>query len=161
MGYIPCAHQALRSQGFPTLLDWSAHIQRLRWLAHKAAAHTQRLLTERRNTRFTPYQEGNKVWLEGTNLTISHPNKKFQPHRYGPFTIAKVISDVAYQLVLPPHWKIHNVFHASLLTPYHETLIHGPNHLEPPPEIIDGKPEWEVEEITGTKTFGRRKEKQY
>ena len=108
-----------------------------------------------------PYQEGNKVWLKGTNLTISHSTKKFQPHRYRPFTISKVISDVAYRLVLPPHWKIHNVFHASLLTPYHETLIHSPNHLEPPPEIIDGKPEWEVKEIIGARTFGRRKEKQY
>ena len=71
------------------------------------------------------------------------------------------ISDVAYQLALPPHWKIHNVFHASLLTPYHETEIHGPNYLKPPPDVIDGEPKWEVEEITGVRMFGRRQEKQY
>jgi hypothetical protein len=28
---------------------------------------------------------------------------------------------VAYQLKLPMAWGIHNVFHASLLLPYHET----------------------------------------
>jgi hypothetical protein len=161
MGYIPRAHQALRTSDVPTLSERSAHIQRLRWLAHKAVRHAQRMLVERRGKRFKPYEIGDKVWLEGTNLTISHPAKKFQPRRYGPFTITRVISDVAYQLMMPPHWKIHNVFHATLLTPYHETSIHGPNHPEPPPDIIDGEPEWEVEEITGIRTFGRKKEKQY
>ena len=40
-----------------------------------------------------------------------------------------------------------NVFHASLLTPYRETDQHGPNFLEPLPDIIEGEPEWEVERI--------------
>ena len=75
--------------------------------------------------------------------------------------ITEVVSKVVYKLVLPPHWKIHSVFHASLLTPYHKTTMHGPNHYEPPPEIIDGEPEWEVEEILGDRTFGQREEKQY
>jgi hypothetical protein len=101
------------------------------------------------------------VWLEGTNLAISHSEKKFKPRRYGPFTITKVISNIVYELALPSHWKIHNVFHASLLTPYHETPIHGPNHHEPPPDVINGEPEWEVDEVIGLRTFGRRKEKQY
>ena len=47
IGYIPRAHQALRSQGFPTLSEWSALIQCLRWLTHKAATHVQHLLTDR------------------------------------------------------------------------------------------------------------------
>ena len=41
----------------------------------------------------------------------------------------------------------HGKFHASLLTPYKETDEHGPNFLEPPPNIIDDTPEWEVETI--------------
>jgi Chromo (CHRromatin Organisation MOdifier) domain len=54
---------------------------------------------------------------------------------------------VAYRLELPQKWKIHNSFHASLLTPYKEMEKHSPNFLEPPPDIIKGKPEWEVEQI--------------
>jgi hypothetical protein len=61
MGYIPRAHQALRTQDFPTLSERSAHIQRLRWLAHKAVTHAQRLLTTRQGNRFTPYKTGDKV----------------------------------------------------------------------------------------------------
>jgi len=54
---------------------------------------------------------------------------------------------VAYHLQLPTFWKIHDVFHASLLTPYKETEQHGPNFLEPPPEILDREPKWEVEKV--------------
>ena len=43
----------------------------------------------------------------------------------GPFTITNVTSHVAYQLNLPRNWKIHNVFHASLLSPYKEMEEHG------------------------------------
>ena len=71
------------------------------------------------------------------------------------------VLQVAYKLKLPPNWKIHNVFHASLLTPYKETEQHGPNFLEPPPEIIEGEPEWEVNQIIKERTFGRWKKKQY
>ena len=39
--------------------------------------------------------------------------------------------------------------------------MHGPNFVEPPPEIIDREPEWEVEQILVQRQYGRRKEKQY
>ena len=105
---------------------------------------------------------GSKVWLEGTNLKLpSNMTPKLSPRRYGPFEVVSQISHVAYRLRLPPTWNIHDVFHASLLTPYKETEQHGPNFLEPPPEIIEGEPEWEVERILQERTFGRWKKKQY
>ena len=78
---------------------------------------------------------------------------KLAPKWYGPFEVAAQISKVAYKLKLPPNWKIHDVFHASLLTPYKKTEQHGPNFLEPPPEIIEGEPEWEVDQIIKERTF--------
>jgi hypothetical protein len=72
---------------------------------------------------------------------------KLTPKQYRPFEVAAQISKVAYKLRLPPSWKIHNVFHASLLTPYKETSQHGLNFLEPPPDIVEGEPEWEVERV--------------
>jgi len=84
---------------------------------------------------------------------------KLAPRQYGPFTVVTKISDVAYQLKLPNAWKIHNVFHVSLLTPYKETDKHRPNFLEPPPDLIDGEEEWEIEKILGHQTY--RKKKQY
>ena len=101
------------------------------------------------------------MWLEGTNLKRIEGTPKLSPRRYGPFWVAAKISHVAYQLDLPKTWKIHNVFHALLLTPYRETPEHGPNFLDLPPDIIDDKLEWEVERILKQQTFGRWKKKQY
>ncbi len=50
--------------------------------------------------------------------------------------------------------KIHNIFHASLLTLYKETDEHRPNSLEPPSDIINDTPEWEVETILKQRVFG-------
>ena len=76
-------------------------------------------------TCFEPYQLGDKVWLEGRNLTTTHPTTKLAPRRYGPFPITCVISLTSYQLKLPPQWKVHNVFHTTLLTPYKEMALNG------------------------------------
>jgi len=45
--------------------------------------------------------------------------------------------------------------------PYKETDQHGPNFLEPPPDILEGEPEWEVEQILKERLFSRWKKKQY
>ena len=31
--------------------------------------------------------------------------------------------------------------------PYEENNVHGPNYVQPPPDLIDGEEEWEVEHI--------------
>jgi hypothetical protein len=94
-------------------------------------------------------------------LKTTHPTAKLAPKRYGPFTIIKKVSDVVFQLELPHQWKIHNVFHTSLLTPYVETELYGRNFSEPPPEIIEGDPEFKVEQIVGSRRIGKKKSLQY
>ena len=112
--------------------------------------------------RHSPFPVGLKVWLEGTNLRLpSNVTPKLSPRRYRPFKVVFQVSKVAYHLKLPPSWKIHDIFHASLLTPYKETEQHGPNFLEPPPEILDRDPEWEVKKVLKERSFGRWKKKQY
>ena len=68
---------------------------------------------------------------------------------------------MVYQLELPVQWKIHNVFHASLLLPYTETKLHGPNFPKPPPDIIEGELEYEVQEILGSRRTGKKHTLQY
>ena len=75
--------------------------------------------------------------------------KKLQMKRMGPFEIEKVISCTAYHLRIPSNWKIHPIFHASLLTSYKETAEHGPNFPRPLLDLVDGDEEYEVEAIIG------------
>ena len=90
---------------------------------------------------------GDQVWLEGSHLRLPHQLSKLAPKRYGPFTITKQINPVTYQLTLPTTWQIHPVFHASLLSPYIETNVHGLNYSRPPPDLIGGEEFYEVEQI--------------
>jgi hypothetical protein len=68
--------------------------------------------------------------------------------------IIKEISPVAYQLALPSEWKIHDVFHASLLSPYTETDAHRPNFVRPPLDLVGGEQEYEVEHIINHRCTG-------
>ena len=49
---------------------------------------------------------------------------KLAPRFCGPFQILERIRPIAYQLVLPVHLKIHNVFHVSLLKRYIHDFAH-------------------------------------
>src|SRR5258708_3981161 len=53
------------------------------------------------------------------------------------------------------------MFHTSYLSRYNETLEHGPNYLEPPPELIEGEEEWEIEAILNKKYDKRKKKQMY
>jgi len=62
---------------------------------------------------------------------------------------------ITYCLKLPDQWRIHPVFHASLLSPYQETETHGPNFPQPPPDLIEGEKEYEVETIITHRKQGK------
>jgi len=81
------------------------------------------------------------------NLRIPYESQKLAPKQEGPFKIKKVLGRTIYKLELPPQWRIHPVFHASLLTPYHETGEHRPNYTTPPPDMIDGQEEYKIKNI--------------
>jgi hypothetical protein len=112
--------------------------------ARKATQEAQRKAQEswvKDRPHFKLFALGDQVWLEGMNLKLpANLTSKLSLRQYRPFLVAAIISPIAYQLELPPQWKIHNVFYASLLTPYKETEQHGKNFIEPPPDIIEGEP---------------------
>jgi hypothetical protein len=112
--------------------------------------------TEQRHGQcnYRPFQTGEKVWLEGTNIKTTHPTAKLENKRYGPFPVIKVVSLVIFKLKLPATWKIHDIFHTSLLSPYKETEDHGPNFKEPPPDLIDGEYKYEVEQVLDMRLYG-------
>jgi len=53
------------------------------------------------------------------------------------------------------------VFHAGYLSPYKEMEGHGPNFPEPPPELVEGEPEYKIEHIVNMRCFRCNKKTQY
>ena len=114
--------------------------------AHElAAAH----MADRKRNPPPQLSKGDKVWLSTKNLKFLKDHAKLKQKKTGPFTITEVIGPLTYRLKLPKTWKIHPVFHAALLSRYQETEAHGPSHTDPPPDLIEGEEEYEVEEIRG------------
>jgi Integrase zinc binding domain/Chromo (CHRromatin Organisation MOdifier) domain len=156
LGYTPHVHQPMRATMVPGVATRLQQIKDHRLIAREALQKAQDHMTK--ETKYRPFKEGERVWLEGTHLKLPYETMKLAPRRYGPFHITSKVSDVAYCLRIPEKWKIHNVFHASLLTPYKETEKHSPNFLEPPPDLIDGEEEWEVEEILGDRQYRHKRQ---
>jgi hypothetical protein len=159
MGFNPRADWVHATSPIPRVTLRLEQIKEARIQAREAMIKAQRSWVKHRDT--PKYKEGDLVWLEGKNLHINQPTAKLAPRRHGPFKIIQVMSTVNYRLELPTQWSIHPVFHIDLLTPYKETIMHGPNFTRPAPELIDGEEEYSVEKILDSRHFGRRRRLQY
>ena len=82
MGHIPQVHQSVHPVKSPTVET------RLLQMKQACQDTTEALLKAadlKVPTHFEPYQLGDKVWLEGRNLTTTHPMAKRAPRQYSPF----------------------------------------------------------------------------
>jgi len=98
-------------------------------------------------TRDPNLQSGDMVWLLLRNIRTTRPYKKLDYKKIGPFKIVARIGESAYKLNLPPSMRIHNTFHISLLELYHDDKFSSQLTQPPPPIIIEGEPEYELEQI--------------
>ena len=60
------------------------------------------------------YASGDKVWLNSKYIKTKQ-NRKLESKFIGPFWVLHLVGNQAYKLKLPKKWRIHNVFHVSLL----------------------------------------------
>jgi hypothetical protein len=88
---------------YPTMEDKMKTLLRNRQEALAAHELARSRMADRRKSTFTPFKEGDQVWLDSRNLkTIYH--KKMKPKREGPFEITEVLGPVTYRLKLPTSW---------------------------------------------------------
>jgi hypothetical protein len=159
MGYHPHADWAGTRSMIPCV---TTRLEQYHEAWHKAQELMQRAQQSWVRHRDTPrYQIGDQVWLEGRHLRTNQPTAKLAPKRHGPFKVVQMMSPVNYRLELPMQWSIHDVFHTDLLTPYHETPTHGANYQRPPPDLVEGVEEYEVEKVLDSRRYGRGRKLQY
>ena len=160
MSYNPHAfHTDEQPTNVPAGEEKAIYLENIRNLAKEAHEQTRLKMAARQNYPWTPFKEGDKVWLDSRNLPLHYASRKLSQKRQGPFLITKKLSNTTYELKLPLTWKIHNHFHASLLTRVVETPQYGKHHVEPPPELVAGEEEYEIEAILNHRT--RRTKKEY
>ena len=87
--------------------------------------------------------------LSTQNLRMNDIPSKLRRRFSGPFKIIQCIGNQAYKLQLPDSWRIHNVFHVSLLKRWIKRSYRTPGDL-PQTDLdtnIDRPEEYEVERI--------------
>ena len=71
----------------------------------------------------------------------------------GSFKIVKKVGTSSYKLDLLAWMRIHNTFHISLLEPYQDNKFPSQIQTSPPPIVIDGEPEYELQEIIDSRLY--------
>ena len=77
------------------------------------------------------FKVGDQVLLSTANIRNQGRAPKLAPRFIGPFSVCRVVSDVAYELKLPPTMKIHPVFHISKLRQYVDGVNQFPTRPTP------------------------------
>ena len=119
----------------------------------KAAQDRQKAYADsKRSDRI--FNEGDMVFLrvrpKRSSLSLGK-YKKLSARYCGPYAVIKRVNNQAYELLLPPHIKVHNVFHISLLKKY----VPDANHIlddELPLVSKDGTLDINPERVLQTRT---------
>jgi len=61
------------------------------------------------------FKVGDRVWLSSKNIHTNQPAKKLDCKKHRPFKILEKVNSHSYHLELTHNYKIHPVFHVSLL----------------------------------------------
>ena len=97
--------------------DWKLAIQNLERSIQLQAKYYDK---KRKDVHF---QAGDLVLLSTRNIRLKGTPAKLQKRFVGPFQITEVIGQQAYRLALPEDWKIHPVFHVSLLKDWKSATV--------------------------------------
>jgi len=125
----------------------------------KSAQERMRQYADPSRKEAPAYQVGDLVMLNGRNIQMRRTSWKMDHKYHGPFQVKKIVSPLAVRLTLPQKWKIHNVFHVSLLEPY-RTSEHqappDPSKILREADDIEQSEEYDVNEVLGSTKRGRR-----
>ena len=107
--------------------------------------------------RETEFEVGDLVWVKSDSLRIGG-NSKLRQRYVGPFPVEVKYSPVSYRVRLPDEYRVHPVFHSSVLKP----RVSGEQEVSfrPPPVDFDEN-EFEVDKILNERWNQRKKRREF
>ncbi len=153
-GYHPVTPMELLRDVDTTAVEGvSSFVQRLQGTFAKAtqylhrAQERQKLQADQRR-REQVFYPGNQVLLSTEHLQLKNANvRKLKKRFVGPFFVTRRIGKVAYELELPRTWRIHPVFHTSLLRPFRTSSWNTPSEPQAEELELEDNTPYEVERI--------------
>ena len=138
----------------------SAKLRELMTVCQENLHHAQELQKQAHNKGVKPksYASDDKVWLNNKYLKTKQ-NRKLEAKFFRPVRVLHPVGKQAYKLKLPRKWRIHDVFHVSLL----EQDITRKERVEKVPELDagDDSEEYEVEAIWDSAIYANKSESGY
>lgn len=123
--FEPTVTPEFKSPSAQELLENIKRVQKEARSALVIAAERMKRHFDRRVQELPKIPIGSKVYISAKNIRTTRPAKKFAAKWHGPFRVIRKIGLDNYQIELPSEWKIHNVFHSSLLRPSKPDQIAG------------------------------------
>ena len=93
------------------------------------------------------FEVGELVLLSTRNLKMKGIPEKLKKRFVGPFSIEKRIGQQAYKLSLRENWKIHPVFHISLLKRWNTASLQEEEETPADDDLELEEPYYEIEKI--------------
>jgi len=149
----PCMGFELRKKGkFEEVNKFVERIQEIQEEAKAALGKVQENMkkyADRHRGEVEEYRVGDLVLLSTKDLKyqmVGRRTEKLTERFVGPYKVKPIVSTNAIELELPSIIKIHLVVNVSRVQRY-TSQVEGQKKEIPQPMVIEGKEEWEVEQI--------------
>jgi len=157
MGFEP-SQAPSRLETVSEFMEWmKSTTEEAKSAIHKAQEDMMQYYNRKRS--LAPiYKPGDRVYLDASDIKTTCLSPKLSHHRLGPFEIERQVGPLAYHLKLSHGMRqLHLVFNVVKLSTALEDLILGRKlQVPPPPIVVNGEEEWEVEEILDSRWHWRR-----
>jgi hypothetical protein len=149
---------AARNPASKAYAHWMHTIHEGAKLALEKARERMKKYADQQRKEAPTFQVGDLVILDGYNIKTRRPSCKLDHKLHSPFQVEKVISPTAIRLSLPRRWKIHNVFHTSLIEPFWSgtRAPPDPNKILREADDIEGSKEYDIDEVMSSYKSGNR-----